>query len=57
MSKNKEVVDLMKKLENHLNTFLTEKDFNTQKIIGDVEKGKILIEELSNKLAPVWSNY
>jgi hypothetical protein len=52
-SKNKEILDLMKQLDNHLNVFLTEKDFITAKIKADIDKGRELIRELTNKLSAV----
>ncbi|MGZ5189365.1 MAG: glycoside hydrolase domain-containing protein [Flavisolibacter sp.] len=49
-SKDKNVQDLIRQLNDHLKIFLVEKDFDTKKIIGDVDKGKMLVEQLSNKL-------
>lgn len=51
MSSDKTVKDLMKQLDDHLKIFLTEKDFNTEKIKKDVDKGKKIVDELSDKLA------
>jgi len=45
------VHDLTHELDQHLKTFLAEKDFDTKKITADVAKGKKMIEELSNRLA------
>jgi hypothetical protein len=41
-------------LDEHLEIFLTEKNFDTKKIIEDVHKGKKIVEQLSVKL-PVGS--
>jgi hypothetical protein len=49
-STNKEVKALWQALEKHLNVFLLEKDFNTDKIITDVNKGKQLVHQLSERL-------
>jgi hypothetical protein len=49
-STNKDVQRLIQQLDEHLKTFLAEKDFDTKKITADVEKGKKIVEELSNKL-------
>jgi hypothetical protein len=46
-SADKGVRDLWKALEQHLKVFATESDFNEEKITGDVNKGKALIDELS----------
>lgn len=45
-----EVGQLLKALEDHLKVFTTEHDFNEEKITGDVEKGRALVDELSRKL-------
>ena len=37
-------------LDEHLQSFYNEHDFNTEKIIADVDKGKKLLEELSDSL-------
>lgn len=50
-SNDKNVKALWKTLEQHLNVFLQEKDFNTAKIIKDVEKGRQLVDQLSDRLA------
>lgn len=50
-STNKDVKDIAQQLEQHLNVFLVEKDFDTEKIAADVTKGKELVEQLSNKLS------
>lgn len=50
-SSDKEAIALWQALEKHLNTFLIEKDFNTEKIILDVNKGRELINRLSDRLA------
>ena len=49
-STDKAVKDLMKQLDDHLKIFLTEKDFNTEKIKKDVDKGRKIVDELSDKL-------
>lgn len=50
-SNNKEVKSLIKQLDKHLEIFVTEKNFETKKIIADMEKGKQIIFQLSEKLA------
>ncbi len=49
-SNDKEVKALWQQLEQHLVTFTKEKDFNTDKIIKDVDTGKDLVIQLSDKL-------
>lgn len=49
-SSDKTVKELVAQLDQHLKTFLAEKDFDTKKIIGDVSKGKLLVEQLTQKL-------
>ena len=49
-SPDKDVHNLMQQLEEHLKTFLAEKDFDTKKIIDEVNEGKMIVEELSEKL-------
>jgi glycosyl hydrolase family 123 len=49
-SRDKMVKDLIGQLDGHLQTFLVEKDFHTEKIAADIEKGKKIIEELSDRL-------
>jgi hypothetical protein len=41
--------DIWKQFDEHLKVFTTEKEFNTEKITADVEKGKMFIEKLSDK--------
>jgi hypothetical protein len=41
--------DSWNKLNDHLKKFTTEKEFDSKKITADVEKGRALIEELSEK--------
>lgn len=41
--------NLIKQLDEHLKSFANEKEFDTKKITADVEKGKQLIEQLSEK--------
>ncbi len=50
-SHDKTVQNLMQQLDEHLKIFLSEKDFNTNKIIEEVNKGKKIVEELSEKLS------
>ena len=53
-SKDEKVKSLVAQLEEHMKVFLDEKDFISEKIRADVEKGRRLIEELSVALsAPV----
>ena len=49
-SNDKNVQSLVQKLDQHLQTFLAEKEFETKKIISDVEQGQQMIEQLSNIL-------
>jgi hypothetical protein len=51
VSKDPAVKDLIAQLNNHLQTFLTEKDFDSKKITADVQKGRDLVDQLSEKLA------
>ncbi|MDH7461223.1 DUF6067 family protein [Chitinophagaceae bacterium 26-R-25] len=46
-SSDKNVQQLLKQLNEHLDRFLMEKDFDTEKIAADVEKGKMLLDKLS----------
>lgn len=48
---NKDIKALLLKLEAHLKVFLTEEDFNAAKIAADIEKGRSLVDELSEKMA------
>jgi hypothetical protein len=50
-SNDKEVKGLIQQLDQHLQIFLTEKDFNTDKITADMDKGKKILEQLGDKLA------
>lgn len=50
-SSDESVRTLMKKLDEHLKTFLAEKNFLSDKIKADVDKGRSIIEEISNRLA------
>ena len=52
-STDQEAKDLVKELDQHLTVFLSEKSFDTKKITADVQKGKDLLEKLSDKLAGV----
>ena len=49
-STDKNVKNLMQQLNEHLKIFLAEKDFLSDKIKADVDKGRSLVEALSNKL-------
>ncbi|MDP9230499.1 MAG: DUF4091 domain-containing protein, partial [Bacteroidota bacterium] len=49
-STNTDVKNLWKQLDQHLQVFVAEKDFDTKKITADVARGKKIIEELSDKL-------
>jgi hypothetical protein len=44
------VKSLLKQLDDHLQIFLAEKDFETKKITADVNKGKKIIEQLTEKM-------
>jgi hypothetical protein len=50
LSKDPAVKNLVARLNEHLQTFLAEKDFDTKKITADVEKGRDLVNQLSDKL-------
>jgi hypothetical protein len=50
-STNGQVKQLMQELDRHMQVFNKEKDFEREKIKGDVDKGKKLLEELSDKLS------
>ena len=50
-SHDKVVHNLIQQLDEHLKTFLNEKDFDTRKITSDVDKGKKIVEQLSEQLA------
>ena len=50
-SNDKEVKELIRQLDQHLQVFLTEKDFSTDKITADMNKGKKILEQLGDKLA------
>ena len=49
-SKDSRVKQLVQELDKHMQSFNQEKNFETEKIKADVEKGKKLLEELSDKL-------
>lgn len=49
-SNNPEVKKLMTELNSHLQNFTKEKDFNSEKITSDVNKGRKLVEQLSDLL-------
>jgi hypothetical protein len=50
-SQDKAVKQLLVQLDEHLKTLLTEKAFETKKITSDMNKGKQLLNELSDKLS------
>ena len=45
------VQELLAQLDEHLNVFLVEKEFVSEKIKADVDKGRALVEVLSNRLS------
>jgi hypothetical protein len=49
-STDKKVKDLVAALNAHLQTLNDEKTFNEEKLKSDVEKGRQMIDELSDKL-------
>jgi Domain of unknown function (DUF4091)/Family of unknown function (DUF6067) len=49
-SSDKKVKSLIAALDDHLQLFLNEHDFKTEKITADVDKGKKMIEALSDEL-------
>ena len=49
-SSNEKIKNMLGVLDEHLQSFYNEHDFNTEKIIADVDKGKKLLEELSDSL-------
>jgi len=49
-SSDKNVVTLWKNFEQHLKSFTTEKQFNETKIATDVNNGRLMLKELSDKL-------
>jgi len=49
-SSDAEVRKLLQQLDEHLKIFLVEKEFNSEKITADVEKGRKMVEELSERL-------
>lgn len=50
VSTDKTVKSLLQQLDDHLKIFLAEKDFDTPKIIEDINKGKKFLEEISERL-------
>jgi glycosyl hydrolase family 123 len=50
-STNSQVKQLMAELDQHMRVFNDEKNFDTEKITADVDRGKKLLEELSDKLS------
>ena len=49
-STDRQVKKLVAELDEHMQVFNDEKNFDTEKITADVDKGKKLLEELSDKL-------
>jgi hypothetical protein len=49
-SSDKKIKTLLKELDDHLQAFLVEHDFNTEKLIADIDKGKKIIGELSDEV-------
>jgi hypothetical protein len=49
-SKNKRVQELVQQLDEHLTRFVAEKEFDTAKMTSDVEKGKQILQQLSELL-------
>ncbi|MES2891977.1 MAG: glycoside hydrolase domain-containing protein [Bacteroidota bacterium] len=49
-SAKKEIKELVQQLNRHMEIFLVEKEFNSEKIKADVDKGRALIAEISSKL-------
>jgi hypothetical protein len=49
-STDAETKNVLQQLNEHLEIFLSEKDFNTKKIVADVNKGKMLVDQLTEKL-------
>jgi hypothetical protein len=52
-SQDKEVKELVRQLDELMQIFLKEKDFETKKITADVWNGKKILEQLSDKLAKI----
>lgn len=50
-STDKTVKNLIQQLDKHLKVFLAEKDFDTKKITKDVNDGKKIVEQLTDKLS------
>ncbi|MFL5809062.1 MAG: DUF4091 domain-containing protein, partial [Flavisolibacter sp.] len=50
-SRDEQVRALWKQLDDHLKVFLEEKDFDTKKITDDVNKGRMLVDRLSEALS------
>jgi len=50
VSSNEKIKNLLRELDVHLQSFFNEHDFNTEKITADVDKGKKILEELSDSL-------
>jgi hypothetical protein len=49
-AKDKNRQDLMKELDQHMKVFIEEKDFDSKKIKADVDKGRKIVDALSEKL-------
>ncbi len=50
-SQDKKILGLMQQLEEHLKTFLAEKNFEPHKISEEVSKGRKIVDELSEQLS------
>ena len=50
LSKDPAVKTLLARLNEHMQVFLAEKDFDSKKITADVEKGRDLVNQLSDRL-------
>lgn len=44
---------LLQQLDQHLNSFLTEKEFDTKKISNAIREGRSIVAQLSNQLNPI----
>jgi hypothetical protein len=52
-SKDREVKKLLTQLEQLKSSFVSEKEFDTKKITGDVAKGKMIVEQLTDALTRI----
>ncbi|MBL7697963.1 MAG: hypothetical protein JNK79_07385, partial [Chitinophagaceae bacterium] len=48
--KDKSVASLVKRLDDLLKVIKDEKNFDTKKITADIENGKLILNELSDRL-------